>query len=719
MKRIIGLLLTLALVLICALALADVSVNETNFPDEAFRNVVKEFDTDGDGKLSNAEIAAVTSISCSERLIFSLKGIEYFTALEELSCDNNWLTSLDVSKNTALKMLNCNGNQLTSLDVSKNTALERIECFYNQLTGLNVSNNTALTLLECSNNQLTSLDVSKNTALTWLHCHDNQLTSLNVSNNTTLKSLNCSSNQIRSLDVSKNMALHRLRCEDIQLTSLDVSKNTALEELACDSNQLTSLDVSKNTELGALMCDHNQLTDIRLGTMPNLKRLEVQGNSNLATLDISGCTELKKIVKGSGKTLTISGSEYFGWRDDSEARWPDVYLFTDKALKVKTGDSGLTLSSVKFSKTQATVKQDVTITAVTSTNAVKLAMYSGSKAIKTWTTGYTDQDEKRTWKVTYAFTGTGSKTMSFKAIDANGSATAAKTASITITKAPTLTSVAFAKAKATVKQNVTITAVTSTNTTKLAMYSGSKAIKSWTSGYTDKDGKRTWKVTYAFTGTGSKTMSFKAMDATSYATPAKPAAITVTKAPTLSSVKFSKTQATVKQNVTITAVTSTNTTKLAMYSGSKAIKSWTSGYTDKDGKRTWKVTYAFTGTGSKTMSFKAIDANSYATAAKTATITITKAPTLSSVKFSKTQATVKQNVTITAVTSTNTTKLVMYSGSKAIKSWTSGYTDKDGKRTWKVTYAFSGAGTRTMSFKAIDANGFATAAKDATIEITK
>jgi Leucine-rich repeat (LRR) protein len=38
---------------------------------------------------------------------------------------------------------------------------------------LDVSNNTALTELWCRNNQLTSLDVRNNTALTELYCGDN------------------------------------------------------------------------------------------------------------------------------------------------------------------------------------------------------------------------------------------------------------------------------------------------------------------------------------------------------------------------------------------------------------------------------------------------------------------------------------------------------------------------------------------------------------------
>ena len=74
-----------------------------------------KFDKDGNGYLSNAEIAAVKSISVSNKGISSLKGIELFTALEELVCDNNNLTTLDLSKNVSLKSLHCSNNKLTSL----------------------------------------------------------------------------------------------------------------------------------------------------------------------------------------------------------------------------------------------------------------------------------------------------------------------------------------------------------------------------------------------------------------------------------------------------------------------------------------------------------------------------------------------------------------------------------------------------------------------------
>jgi len=145
-----------------------VLINEENFPDEIFRNYVKEnFDTDGNGILSAEEISKITDINVSNRGISDLKGIEYFTALKRLICDDN---------------------NLTSLDVSNNTALTYLDCHYNNLTSLDVSNNTALTSLSCENNNLTSLDVSNNTALTYLDCHYNNLTSFDLSNNTSLMS---------------------------------------------------------------------------------------------------------------------------------------------------------------------------------------------------------------------------------------------------------------------------------------------------------------------------------------------------------------------------------------------------------------------------------------------------------------------------------------------------------------------------------------------------
>ena len=172
-----------------------IKIDENTFPDENFRAyILKNIDKDGDGYLSETEIEETTSITCRDRSISSLKGIECFAALEYLYCSENNLTQLDVSKNTALEVLYCSENNLTQLDVSKNTALEALDCLKNNLTQLDVSKNTALEVLDCSGNNLTQLDVSENAKLCELKCYNNNISQLDVSNKSNLRILSCDRN---------------------------------------------------------------------------------------------------------------------------------------------------------------------------------------------------------------------------------------------------------------------------------------------------------------------------------------------------------------------------------------------------------------------------------------------------------------------------------------------------------------------------------------------
>ena len=254
-KRLASILLFIAflLCLVPVAALADgdryLEINEATFPDPIFRQWVKDNLAEGKDYLTADEVAEVTAIFVGDEGVQSLKGIEHFTALEELNCAANELTSLDVSRNKKLIELDCSVNQLTGLDVSKNRKLTDLDCSANELTALDVSHNTALTALSCYGNRLIALDVSHNTALQELDCSDNQLTALKVSHNPALEELNCYSNQLTALDVSHDAALAWLDCSDNQLTRLDVSHNEALEALDCSDNRLTMLDLSANATL--------------------------------------------------------------------------------------------------------------------------------------------------------------------------------------------------------------------------------------------------------------------------------------------------------------------------------------------------------------------------------------------------------------------------------------------------------------------------------------
>ena len=281
---------------------AGLVINEENFPDKYFRAYLSDQDYGKDGVISNEELAGITKISVYNKGLKNLRGIEHFTALTDLDCLSNQLTSLDVSKNTALKSLDCSYNQIATLDVSKNTEMWSFSCSKNQLTTLDVSKNTALVMLSCNENRLSTLDVSKNTELWTLNCSNNQLTTLDVSGKTGLARFYCYNNQLTSLNLTNCTSLFNFDCSHNKLTSLVIPESTSSNwiSILCVDNQLTSLDVSRCKALDGLYCDKNQLTS-----------LDVSNNKELVQLS---CSENQ--IKGAAMSALVNGLRYASYGDD-------------------------------------------------------------------------------------------------------------------------------------------------------------------------------------------------------------------------------------------------------------------------------------------------------------------------------------------------------------------------------------------------------------------
>ena len=327
-------------------ASGDVAINANNFPDIYFRSEVLRV-LDGpvingklvgkkDGILTAAEINVATQIDVSELRVVSLKGVEYLTKLEVLICYDNYITSVDLSKNTELKTLSISSNSLTKLDLSKNTKLTSLDCRSNKLTSLNLSQQTQLSHLECQKNSLTSLDLSKNTQLDWLDCSYNSLTSLNLSANTKLGDLVCSNNKLTSLDVSKNVLLASIDCSDNQLTGLNTSGNTNLMALLCRNNKITSLNLSNNKRLVQVLCGKNALKTLEIPNGVNsnygLEYLEYENQTGMAPSSVSAIAN-KQIINVSWKSITgATGYELYRL-DNTYKNWERV------AAKEITGTS--------------------------------------------------------------------------------------------------------------------------------------------------------------------------------------------------------------------------------------------------------------------------------------------------------------------------------------------------------------------------------------------
>lgn len=136
-------------------------------------------------------VSASTTLTINNAGMTTLAGIGHFTQLKTLQCENNQLTSLNLSGLSNLVRLSCGSNPLTSLNLSGLTSLTKLVCNVNKLTSLNLDGTTGLESLDCSYNQLTSLDVSKLPQLTNLECYGNQLSALDITSLTGLTKLIC------------------------------------------------------------------------------------------------------------------------------------------------------------------------------------------------------------------------------------------------------------------------------------------------------------------------------------------------------------------------------------------------------------------------------------------------------------------------------------------------------------------------------------------------
>ena len=246
------------LLLLLLLANFSIYAQFTSIPDINFEKKLIALGIDSgpiDAQVLTANISTLTVLEVRNSSITNLSGIQDFVSLRTLSCGNNYITSLDITKLTALNSLSIDNNKLTTIDLSKNINLKWLDVQLNSFVSLDVSKNTVLETLRCGMNKITSIDISKNTLLTDFHCSFNPITSLNVTNNTKLVSLGCS-NGITVLDLSKNSALVNLDCSASNIKSLDISNCPKLTSFKCnDVDSLISLNLKNGNNINFTVFD--------------------------------------------------------------------------------------------------------------------------------------------------------------------------------------------------------------------------------------------------------------------------------------------------------------------------------------------------------------------------------------------------------------------------------------------------------------------------------
>ena len=282
-----------------------VEINDTNFPDSVFRKYVEDnidkADTTGqkDGKLSQAERDAVTTISITNQNCTDLTGIAYFANLKKLYCQNNRLNELDLKDNVHLKVLDCSYNNLTTLDVSHNVWLDTLECAGNGMKKLNLGD-SQLEGLFCSDNNLTELDVSKNKYLQRLNCKNNKLRRLVIGSPVYRLGmmLYLQGNQLTSLDLHGKGQIWNFDV-DSQSYAIDVNEDGTFDL----SSLPEGFDASKTTNWKGGTRDENTL---------NVNSHEVKYEYNTGSSYYR--QETMRVI------LKVNGHKY-QWQHDDAKHW--------------------------------------------------------------------------------------------------------------------------------------------------------------------------------------------------------------------------------------------------------------------------------------------------------------------------------------------------------------------------------------------------------------
>jgi len=323
-----------------------------NFPDPVFKakllaaspsNTIAsagffnvKIDTDNDGQISQAEAAVIEGLDVSASGITDMTGIAYFSNLHSIKCQQNALTSLDLSALIHLDTrIDCSNNQLTSLVlptvvVALGSSLW-FNCANNLLTDLNFNTYADFFDIDLSNNQFSDFSFLPGYLITMtMNLSNNPATSFHyvVEPLSDINSLTFFSNTLVDFYIDTSQCgLHSLNVEGDNLTNVtchvyagDYLFDTLLK------GPLTSLDLHGDFGILSIMestaesldfsqCTYNTLSLIDTDAVyVNAKNGDVsshlgvfgQGNEN---------PNLQYICVDEGEIATLQ-SEAITWASD-------------------------------------------------------------------------------------------------------------------------------------------------------------------------------------------------------------------------------------------------------------------------------------------------------------------------------------------------------------------------------------------------------------------
>ena len=213
-----------------------------SIPDSKFENALIDqgYDDVEDGEVLKHNIMDISELNIVNLKIKDLTGIEAFDNLTELNFSGNYVTSVDLSKNTLLRSVICSMNPLlTSIDISNNPDIAYLYCSATPIAQLDLSKNTKLKYMDCSYTELTALDLSDNPLIKGLTATNCKLASLDFRNHAAAN--------VESINTLVNPDLRCLYVDDVaafkvKFTDLDATTSFVANDAECEDAIAVSIE---------------------------------------------------------------------------------------------------------------------------------------------------------------------------------------------------------------------------------------------------------------------------------------------------------------------------------------------------------------------------------------------------------------------------------------------------------------------------------------------
>ena len=265
----------------------EIFIEDINLENEV-RKALRIYDRE----LTEEDMKKLTTLSCSEKKIKSLSGLEYAVNLQGLVLDNNEIKDITPLKDLVnLSYLHISNNNIS--DIS------------------NLANLTNLNTLGISNNNITNIDIVRNLkSLDFISMSQNKIGDIRpLSELTNLKTLYASACEISSIDALKDLNL----LEVVDLSNNQISDITPLNadntiELILNNNNIEDIGtLSNSTNLRSIILSDNRIRSIEnLKDMQNIENVELSNNNITYLGDLSSLTNLKSIHLDGNNISNIS-----------------------------------------------------------------------------------------------------------------------------------------------------------------------------------------------------------------------------------------------------------------------------------------------------------------------------------------------------------------------------------------------------------------------------